>query len=668
MAEIKQILIEIDLETGGVVGGSSKINSELKKIGANAKVVQTEVNKAAAAMQKNLAGSAGIAGAAATELGRTISDLPFGITAVTNNISQLGNMFALLVTSAGGVTAALTAMRTALMGPVGILIAFQAVVAGVEMFAQSQRKAKKETDDLKKSIDEINELYGDQRARLIALGNAAIFGSESQRKALAENMKEVKAYLEAAETTGEVTSQVVDEAVRLGLNLIEARRNAAIAEQEYLEVVNTAGRDSTAAAIKFAEASQKVIDAEKALNLQKQEDIKLTAKRSEKEEERIRLQEAALRRLQDQTDKFIRDKEASEIAQLDRSYQREIEAAEKVGADTTNIEEFYANERVRVKEEFAEKRAKNERDANYKIESAQRDHNIKMARLEAQLAGNRIQESNRTEKEILDVEISILESRIKVLKILAQTSDVAKRSLDEALIVLGDLIKRRDSLVENNLNKISGALDTVKQGLSSLNEILNAQAQREMDIEEAKTIAQNDALRSRLRNEQLSAEQRDAINQQISRNEAKLIEEQNKMKEKAFKRDKAFRISMGLIDTASSTLKAFGSQIIPGDPTSLVRAKIAAKLAAVFGLAQVAAIASQSFVPQASPSPNLTAQTPGGGAGAEPQFNVIGATGQNQLAAAIAATQQQPVKAYVVSNDVTTAQSLDRNIVAEASL
>ena len=58
----------------------------------------------------------------------------------------------------------------------------------------------------------------------------------------------------------------------------------------------------------------------------------------------------------------------------------------------------------------------------------------------------------------------------------------------------------------------------------------------------------------------------------------------------------------------------------------------------------------------------------GGAGGAEPQFNVIGATGQNQLAAAIAATQQQPVKAYVVSNDVTTAQSLDRNIVAEASL
>ena len=41
---------------------------------------------------------------------------------------------------------------------------------------------------------------------------------------------------------------------------------------------------------------------------------------------------------------------------------------------------------------------------------------------------------------------------------------------------------------------------------------------------------------------------------------------------------------------------------------------------------------------------------------------------ENQLAAAIGQQQQQPVKAYVVSGDVTTAQSLDRNIVEEASI
>jgi hypothetical protein len=51
-----------------------------------------------------------------------------------------------------------------------------------------------------------------------------------------------------------------------------------------------------------------------------------------------------------------------------------------------------------------------------------------------------------------------------------------------------------------------------------------------------------------------------------------------------------------------------------------------------------------------------------------PAFNVVGASGTNQLADAIGGQSQQPVKAYVVSNDVTTAQSMDRNIVSGASI
>jgi hypothetical protein len=49
-------------------------------------------------------------------------------------------------------------------------------------------------------------------------------------------------------------------------------------------------------------------------------------------------------------------------------------------------------------------------------------------------------------------------------------------------------------------------------------------------------------------------------------------------------------------------------------------------------------------------------------------FNLVGQGGTNQLAEAIGSQSQQPVRAYVVSGDVTTAQSLDRNIVESASL
>ena len=51
-----------------------------------------------------------------------------------------------------------------------------------------------------------------------------------------------------------------------------------------------------------------------------------------------------------------------------------------------------------------------------------------------------------------------------------------------------------------------------------------------------------------------------------------------------------------------------------------------------------------------------------------PSFNIVGASAENQLAQTIADQTQQPVQAYVVANDVTTAQGLERNIIQESSL
>ena len=71
----------------------------------------------------------------------------------------------------------------------------------------------------------------------------------------------------------------------------------------------------------------------------------------------------------------------------------------------------------------------------------------------------------------------------------------------------------------------------------------------------------------------------------------------------------------------------------------------------------------------------LAVQVPGDGGGGgsaaappvTPRFNVVGTSGANQIAQTIG--QDLPVvKAYVVANDVTTAQSLNRNIVSSASL
>ena len=51
-----------------------------------------------------------------------------------------------------------------------------------------------------------------------------------------------------------------------------------------------------------------------------------------------------------------------------------------------------------------------------------------------------------------------------------------------------------------------------------------------------------------------------------------------------------------------------------------------------------------------------------------PAFNVVGVSETNQLADAIGGQASQPVQAFVVSSDVTTSQSLDRNIVTSATI
>ncbi len=60
----------------------------------------------------------------------------------------------------------------------------------------------------------------------------------------------------------------------------------------------------------------------------------------------------------------------------------------------------------------------------------------------------------------------------------------------------------------------------------------------------------------------------------------------------------------------------------------------------------------------------------GGGApaSAPPAFNIVGEAPENQLATALGENEQKPVKAFVTSGDVTSAQSLDRNIVENASI
>ena len=222
-----------------------------------------------------------------------------------------------------------------------------------------------------------------------------------------------------------------------------------------------------------------------------------------------------------------------------------------------------------------------------------------------------------------------------------------------------------------SLDQFATNIDKAKEYVQALASFIDADFEAQKQKEENKTNAANNELRARLSNENLSKEEKEKINQQIAANDEKLRLKQEAIEKKRFKTDKAFRISMALMDTASSALKAYGSQLIIGDPSSIIRAQIAAAAATALGLAQVAMIAKQQFQTSASSAPPSVST--GGGVGEAtpvqaPDFNIVGQSNVNQLAQLVQSQLDRPLKTYVVAKDVTTAQELDRNRVSAATI
>ncbi len=127
---------------------------------------------------------------------------------------------------------------------------------------------------------------------------------------------------------------------------------------------------------------------------------------------------------------------------------------------------------------------------------------------------------------------------------------------------------------------------------------------------------------------------------------------------------KAMAVASSLISTYASIagqLEAFSGVPVPGYAIAQAIATGAV------GLANVKKIISTK-VPRSSGGGGSAGAGVGGATPQAPSFNIVGATETSQLAEAIGEQTQEPVQAYVVANDVTTAQSLENNIVEGATL
>ena len=131
---------------------------------------------------------------------------------------------------------------------------------------------------------------------------------------------------------------------------------------------------------------------------------------------------------------------------------------------------------------------------------------------------------------------------------------------------------------------------------------------------------------------------------------------------------KAAAIAQTTIETYKGAQSAFSS--LAGIPVvGPVLGGIAAAAAIASGIATVKQITSvKTPRGKGGGGSSISAPRRATAPSAPPAFNVVGASETNQLAQSIGQEEKQPIKAFVVSNDVSDAQSLDRNIIESASI
>ena len=606
----------------------------------------------------DLTSNAGLAGATLTEFGRTISDLPYGIRGVANNLSQLSTLFITLVAksadggkSIDGVRSAFGLLYNQLKGPLGIVLAFQAVIALLDFFAGKSKKAASAADLFTDAAD--------RQAKTLSV-------LQSQLKDTNLSLENRQALLEAAGVASSRLSKILDDETLseeernkkrerfIDLEIDRLKRQSLI--QKFEEDLAKAVQRNTQATNDLNEAEDLrkngINDFIKSgSNLKDIENrIKKARKESNDATDAVAGAEKALTSLLIANSEII--KEQSDL--LETNTKKKKDNTEETKAQIITFKEFLSLQQQGTSIELAnidlirerEMSALKQRGLSFEDFQKAKDAIIKKSKL---------------------AELKVLQDLVFFNKV----SGVERIKIEERIAqITGELLdKTQDKIkktTEESKTKLQRDLEEISALLSEVENIANMFTDAELSREERKTVMLNNQLRERLRNENLSKEERIRINKEIENNELKLQKKRDEIAERNFRLQKAFAIAQATINTALAI-----SDVLAREKTGLIGKTAAAIIIGALGAAQIAAIASTKFVPTATSVPGGVGAVGAGGSGGgtqDPSFNIVGTGQQFQLAQVIAQRTGEPVRAYVVSGDVRTGLALDRNIINSSKI
>jgi len=622
-------LAKNSVEYGKYNAKIAQVEAELRKLTTTTKS-QDQVNA-------DMIANTGLASNTIVEFGRTISDAPFGIIGVTNNLSNLANNFEILSGKVGGTQNVLTLLKRQLMKGGAFVLAIQGVLALLTFFR----------DDIEKLV-------------------ASIFGGSKKIK---EGMVSIK-----------------DEAI--------ASRAAL---ERYLQILD----DVTASQQDQATALDALLRGNKELNDALDEQLISGEKRRELSKEFFELQldfSTKSNELNDQLEKFnAKDLKAFErkkgriatLKQENIELQKTVDSRRAEGTLTVSTE-------ARVKNII---RGNDIRIGQMEATIAKRDIDLDL--LNQVIDGERqlnefVDERIKKFGDIEPIDDNLFESLND--DVLEDDRNIIERLLDpnDELKDGFDAIRfAEESGLEGALNDLNNFMKEY-QGENALERINLAQqeALNELNI---LYDAQEEELGSRIgfnedvtKVEQFYAEQRAKISEKENQAKAKSLRvsaqaavQVGKLLQQLAGENKTLAIAGVVVEKAGAIAKIIANKNIAdaaalpllSNPltASLGTALLTTnKITATTGVIATTASAVQAIKEIRNPESATSSGAIVGNAPTPlvqaPSFNVVGATQTSQLAQTIAGAEEKPIKAFVVESEITTAQQLARSVIVNSSI
>jgi len=656
---------EYTLTLGKLKLERAKLNQLRSQAVASNEQLSSSMNKSASAT--------GASTAASLELGRVFSDMPYGIRGVANNISQLASNVFFMSKKTDEVTGkvvgfggAIKNIGTSLLGPAGVLVAFQLVVAIFEKLSMSSKKLKDNLAALQ--AESFTENVVKLHLLRQAVNDTSISMEEKAKavKAAATEFKELNETIEEGSVNiakfNSATDELIDEMKRV------AFANAVLSETKDVmqEAVREIAQGPEGAFDSLEGFGYAIVDVIQGFEqgttsfIEHGGNLSELAKKYDKLFEILKTGNlfdelfgkttTTNKRLKDfksgllDLSKLILDANRREETLLEEGEFKKLEITQKYEIqDLDRRRDTFIKKQEQRLEDFkkstdnAEKIAEAEETFRLMKEQATEEHGRALTAITAKHTKERQKLERDLEREHQELLITqkdnilLNEIRTEEMKTLNMLSrlEIEKEALDTKL--------------QQDINRINREIEERKR-----------QEKEYEDLEFKKANVIEKYSQDAIKNENLVAENKLRVLDYVSN----AMSAFSRLAGRETEAGKALAIAAATIDTYVGANKALTDETIPN-----TFARIAAVASVIAtGLANVRAIAATK-VRGASGGGDT-----GAGSGRTFDFNLVGSTGQDQLAQAVGGQLNQgPIQSYVVSSQITSQQQLDNIIESDAT-